>query len=162
MTTDTPIPQTTSTKKKHHWVRWTLVVLAVFIVVAGIIGGSHNSNVPHTGTSITPVPGISQGFGAHDASADVKFAPGRIDGPDEIGDYTANLIITNHSSQRSDYFVDLTLESVDGKIQFDTSVAAASSVEPGQVAHVSAVFMPSGTVSGNVQARITDVQRTAS
>lgn len=51
---------------------------------------------------------------------------------DDRGDMHAELRITNHSSKRSNYFIDMVFETTDGGEQLDTSSMFVSDLEPGQ------------------------------
>jgi hypothetical protein len=109
-------------------------------------------------TTTTEAPKVSKGLGSKDATADVGKPV--LDPPDIIGSVYVHVPVTNHSSKRSDYFIDITAESADGKTQIDTTTAFVQNVEPGQSADAKTLFLndiPAGT-----QVRITGVQRTAS
>ncbi len=59
--------------------------------------------------------------------------PDAVLGPvDAIGFRAVTLTVTNNSSERSNYLIDLTIESPDGTTQYDTSAAFVNYLEPGQ------------------------------
>lgn len=45
---------------------------------------------------------------------------------------SVKVTVTNHSSKRSNYIIELSLESADGKTQLDTAPIAVNNLEAGQ------------------------------
>jgi hypothetical protein len=104
---------------------------------------------------------ISSGLGSQDATADVG-AP-ILDAPDAIGVSYLHIPVTNNSSGRSDYFIEVAIESADGATQYETTLATLSGVEPGQAASAEGmVAWGSDPAPADATVRITTVQRMAS
>jgi hypothetical protein len=152
--------------KKSHKLRWLFIAIAAFVVLIAIIsaasGGSKDSK---SGSNSTAKPasgasaGISKGLGSSDASADVTLGK-----PDASNGFSIDVPInvTNHSSKRSDYFVDISLVSADGKTQYDTALAAIQNLDPGQKSTDKASFLKLTTMPAGAKVIIKSVQRTAS
>jgi hypothetical protein len=104
--------------------------------------------------------GVSNGVGTKDATADVGAPTAAA--PDAIGFVTIKIPVTNHSSGRSDYWIDLVIESADGKRQFETTSATVNGLEAGQSTTVEAFPFNAENIPANAVVRITKVQRTAS
>jgi hypothetical protein len=150
-----------SPRRKRHVGRWVgLAVAAVVVVIfaASLAGGGNSDTAgPSTGTAAPAADsGVSRGLGGKDATADVRIDKGSASV--SYGLVTATLTITNHSSKRSDYYVEATLLNAAGE-NIGTANALVSSVEPSQVAHAEL----NGSVTGKLHSiKITQVQRTAS
>lgn len=90
-------------------------------------GGSSTSNPPAQGkVTSSPSPTASASI-AH--SEDVKITSckaGALGGP------SATVVVTNHSSKPSNYIIEISFESADGKTQYGTGNAAVNSLNPGQ------------------------------
>lgn len=112
--------------KKKRVILPAIVVLLIIVLVASNGGDDKDAstNSPTAGSE------VSKGLGARDASGDVTVV--RLADPDVLGFRTAEVKITNNSSKRSNYLVELSLESTDGRTQYDTAVATAQNVDPGQ------------------------------
>jgi hypothetical protein len=116
---------------------------------------------PTTEAPPTTDSDISRGAGSRDASADVGVPV--MDPPDVIGVSYVHVPVTNNSSGRSDYFIELAIESADGATQYETTFATLSSVEPGQSASAEGmVAWGSAGAPADATVRTTTVQRTAS
>jgi hypothetical protein len=102
-------------------------------------------------------PGVSRGWGSKDATADVTAM--HLTAPDAIGFSYANVTITNHSEGRSNYYIELSVESFSGSTQYDTTFVAVNDLEPGQT--TTAKSMPISHVPALAVARVKTVQRTA-
>lgn len=146
-----PPPPAQPPKKKHRGLKIVggiVGALAVIGIISAAVGGgdskqpaadqqqgSATSSVTKAAKSAAtskaaPSASVGKGFGSKDASGDVKLGK-----PTTNGYWvTIPVTVTNHSSKRSDYFIDVSLESADGKTQFDTGSAIAQRVEPGQSA----------------------------
>ena len=79
---------------------------------------------------------------------------------DSLGQLSAKVTITNHSSKSSNYMVTVVFESSDGATQLDSSFAAANNLSPNQNTTVEAVSFKEP--QGRFTCRITDVTRYAS
>jgi hypothetical protein len=135
-------------RKKRYW---ALAILALVIGVAVASGGGSKS-------SNTPSSGVSSGLGASDATADVTSI--QVGAPDALGLRSVTLVVTNHSSERSDYAIELSIESPDGKTQYDTSFATVLNLEAGQTSAPTA-FPITKQVPDDAVAKLKTVQRTA-
>jgi hypothetical protein len=138
--------------------RLTLAVTAL-IAVLTVSGCSSAGDGGSGGSSKKPSSGISKGVGTKDASGDIKVGKGVKDAA--LGWVSVPVTITNHSSKRSDYFVDLAIESADGSTQYDTTTVFAQAVEPGQKATEKGQFTKDG-IPVTAKIVIKSVQRTAS
>ena len=67
----------------------------------------------------------------------------------------------NNSSERSNYLIDLSIESPDGTTQYDTSFAAVNNLEPGQTTTVDAISITK-TIPADAIVKIKTVSRLAS
>ena len=106
-------------------------------------------------------PTISTGIGSKDASADVGVPV--MEAPDAIGVSYINIPVTNNSSGRSDYFIEVAIESADGATQYETTNAFLDGVEPGQSASARAmVAWGTEPAPADATVRVITVQRTAS
>ena len=121
--------------KKRHVFRW--IVLGVGIIVIGGIaaaagGGKTKTPSPGSPTSIAggSVTTVSKGLGTKDASGDVSELA--LAEPDAIGIRYVTAKVTNNSSKRSNYIVEVSIESADGKTQIDTTTVVVNNLEPGQ------------------------------
>lgn len=101
---------------------------------------------------------VSQGLGSRDASGDVSDV--RIEWGS--GAYTLHevvAVVTNNSEKRSDYAIDVAIESPDGSVRHDQVFLWVENLEPGQMTEVRSSFddAPEGAVPV-----VKTVQRTAS
>lgn len=154
---------------------WKVAVIVVCAVVGGIVGmlvfgggaTSGSKPTPDVAASLDAQPmfpspsatrTVDSGLGSQDASGDVAL--GAPSAPDSLGAVDVPVIIVNHSAKRSNYFVELSAESADGKQQFGTGNAFAANVEPGQTATAQAYFSGNESPAGAVFV-VKSVQRTA-
>jgi hypothetical protein len=111
-----------------------LFIIAILLVIGLSVASSRGSK---DDASPKTVSGVDKGIGSADASADVSGAV--LGQPDAIGFRTVMLTVTNNSSKRSNYMIDLSIESPDGTTQYDTSFASVNNLEPGQTTNVDAL-----------------------
>jgi hypothetical protein len=135
-------------RKKRYW---ALAILALVIGVAAA-GGSNSSNTSKSSS------GVSSALGSSDATADVTSI--QVGAPDVLGFRSVTLEVTNHSSKRSDYLIELSIESPDGNTQYDTSLATVRNLEAGQTSAPEA-FPITKKVPDDAVAKLKTVQRTA-
>ena len=144
--------------KKSHKLRNTLlgiVGLIVAIVVATHAGGeSKHSGSTNSGSSNS---GVSRGLAAQDATGDVKLGPPQA--PDVLGIRYETVTVVNHSSKRSDYVIDVAVQSADGKTQYDTGTALINNVDPGQTASDKVMF--TNHIPAGAKIVLKTVERTA-
>lgn len=95
-----------------------VIVLIVVLVIA--LGGSTKKKATTFGSGTT----------AHPAAADVQL--GTCTRDDATGWYTANLIVTNHSSKSSNYIIEVGLQSADGATKYDNLLASVDNLAAGQ------------------------------
>lgn len=99
----------------------------------GAAGTSQSSDTPTVVTTVpsvqTPSPKVSRGLGLKDASADVTLGKLKNDG---FGLGEVGVVVVNHSSKRSNYVIDVAIESADGKEQYGTGSALVTDLDPGQ------------------------------
>jgi len=155
-----PLPQPVPPvpPKKSHKLRNSLlgiVGLIVAIVVATHAGGeSKHSGSTNSGSSNS---GVSRGLAAQDATGDVKL--GRPQAPDVLGIRYETVTVVNHSSKRSDYVIDVAVQSADGKTQYDTGTALINNVDPGQTASDKVMF--TNHIPAGAKIVLKTVERTA-
>lgn len=129
--------------------RWICAAFLLFLVACSL-------SEDGSGTA-PPAETVSPGLGSKDASADVKLAS--FQRVSEYGQvhYVGKLVITNHSSKPSDYYVELSIENAAGDNVGWTN-AIAEHVRPGQLARVSFEVFDEGAHKAVVH----EVQRTES
>ena len=130
-----------------------IFTIAVLLIVGFAIANSQGSKDEPT------VSGVDKAIGAADASADVSGAV--LGQPDAIGFRRSPLTVTNNSSKRSNYMIDLSIESPDGATQYDTSFASVNNLEPGQTTTAEA-FSITKTIPADAVVKIKTVSRLAS
>ena len=150
-------PPPTRPRKRHigRWIGLGFLGLIVVIVVASL---ASNGGGGRAATTSTPAGdrGVSRGLGTADATQDVKIDKGSVSGADGLA--KATLTITNHSSKRSDYYIEAVLLNSAGE-NIGSANALVQGVEPGQVAHAELT----GVYTGKLHSlKINQVQRTAS
>ena len=120
--------------------RLIVVTLAAFGLAA--CGGSaaqpSNTSAPTTSRPATTTTSVSHDFGSKDASADVTI--GKLTTDPTLNIPEVSVTVTNHSSKRSNYIIEVSLESADGKAQLDTTAATVENLEPGQSSKQTAEF----------------------
>lgn len=110
-------------RKKRWWLLAVVVVLVV--IIAASAGGGGSDDKP-----TNPNSGVDKGFGSKDASADVTAL--RLLPPDSIGVRYVEIDVTNHSSKRSNYYIEFSVESADGATKYADGNALVSNLEAGQ------------------------------
>jgi hypothetical protein len=163
---DFPQFQVTPPTKRRRW-PWILVgVVGTFVVLGGgcaaLIGGAAKQVADSAAkqAEVAAEGGVSNGIGSQDAAADVGTPT--MAAPDAIGIVYVQLPVTNHSSGRSDYFIDVAIESADGATQLGTTSAFVQGLEAGQSTTAEAMVADAGSLPADAVIRITAVQRTAS
>ncbi|SDJ41768.1 hypothetical protein SAMN05444157_3273 [Frankineae bacterium MT45] len=159
-----PVPQPPS--KKSHKVRNIILgVIGVFVLIMVIAavanGGSKTTPDATTTTSGAPkssAPSIAHELGSKDASGDVTLGK---TSTDEIGYTHAAVTVTNHSSKRSNYIIELSLQSADGKTLYSSTTVPVENLEPGQASPQDAVFLTSTAVPAGAKVVIKSVDRLA-
>jgi hypothetical protein len=139
-------------KRRGRKLLIALSIVGGLLLVVAVVGNETPSD-PAPAAAEAPTSGMSQGLGAKDASADVKIVAF---GEGEFGS-EVELLITNHSDGRSDYYVEISLLDADGTNVGWTN-ATAMAVESGQKAKATASVIEDGAV----KAKVHEVQRTAS
>lgn len=108
-------------RKKRWWLAGIVVLLVV--IVAASSGGGSDKPTNDNGD-------VSKGLGTKDATGDigtVTLLPA-----DSIGVRYVEITVTNHSSKRSNYIVQFSLESPDGATRYDDGLVTVQNLEPGQ------------------------------
>jgi hypothetical protein len=82
---------------------------------------------------------VSHELGSQDASKDVTL--GAITIEPTLSIPQVPVTVTNHSSKRSNYIIEVSLESADGKTQLDTTTVAVENLEPRQASKQTAQFV---------------------
>src|SRR4051794_30352369 len=151
-------------KKRRRW-PWILVgIVGTFVVLGGgcaaLVGGAvkHAADSAAKDAKVVAEGGVSNGIGTQDATADVGTPT--MGAPDAIGVAYVQIPVTNNSSGRSDYFIDVVIESADGATQLDTSSAFVQALEAGQSTTAEAMVGNAKSLPTDAVVRITTVQRT--
>ncbi len=127
-----------------------IFAIVVLVVIGFAIANSQGSN----GT----VSGVDNRIGSAEASSDVG---GVVLGQrDAVGFRAVTVTVTNSSSKRSNYMIDLSIESPDGATQYDTTFAWVIDLEPGQVTTVHALPITKA-IPENAIVKINTVSRRA-
>ena len=153
-------PQPVIIEKKSGFMRSCLgvivgiVVLGLLLIVLLVVVIGSSSDHDGSGDN----GGVSQGLGSQDASADV--GPVTLSAPDAIGAVYATATVTNNSSKRSDYVIDIAVTSADGATQIGTTIILVTNLEPGQRTEGKGLLTE--TVPAGAVAKVTGVQRNAS
>ena len=151
-----PVPSIALPPKKKHTTRNVLLILGVIVLLmfagcVALVGGAVNE------ASKPTVPGsVSTGLGANDATEDVVLGPAKAP---EAGVTYLLVTVTNRSAKRSDYYIEITADAVDGS-RVDFTNVAVYSLDPGQTTQESALF--TNDLPADVTFRVVQVQRTAS
>jgi hypothetical protein len=147
-------------KALRPWYRKKRYVLTIAIVALIGFGIANSKGDTSTNSSNPPgVAGVDKGIGSADASADVTGAT--LGQPDAIGFRSVTMTVTNNSSKRSNYLIDLSIESPDGATQYDTTFASVQNLEPGQTTTADALSTTKD-VPANAVVTIKTVSRLAS
>ena len=161
-----PQVQVTPPKKRR---RWPWVLLGIGGTFAVLIGGctalfagaaSQIDDAVEEANEEVAEGGISNGIGSQDATADVGTPT--MEAPDAIGVSYIKIPVTNNSSGRSDYHIELVIESADGATQLDTAFAFVTELEAGQSATAEAMVTDADSFPADAVIRVTTVERTAS
>jgi len=123
-------------RKKRYWLLAALAVIVVAVVVESNTSTTEKQSNANVGVTTTS-NGVSKGAGANDASADVTNPT--LGPPDALGFRPITFTVTNHSSKRSNYLIEASLESPDGATQYDSTVVPVNNLEPGQTTTASGV-----------------------
>lgn len=148
---------------------WILIVLGALVLICGGggivmlgVGGKAASDAIASAAASATAPvgsgGVAQGYGSKDASGDVTL--GAAEPPDAIGAIYVPVTATNSSEKRSDYYIDVSAESADGKTAYSTSSTFINNVEPGQTGQGKLLFSSSSTPADAVY-KVKQVSRTA-
>ena len=153
---------TPPTKKRRRW-PWVLVgVGGTFVVLMGgcaaLIGGAA-SQINNDAAEVAE-GGVSNGIGSKDATADVGTPT--MTPADSLGFSTVQIPVTNNSSGRSNYWIDVVIESADGATQFESTMAIVNDLDPGQSATAETMPINAESIPADAVVRLTTVQRTAS
>lgn len=155
-------PQPRTKRRKWPWI--ALGVLLVLVIAAIASSGSKNSSsvtsAVNASTSPSPVASVSHDLGSKDASNDVKF--GAISVDPTLGLPSVPVVITNHSSKRSNYLMSFALESADGRTQIDTGDILVQYLEPGQTTTQIGQFMTRAKLPPGAKVVLLSVDRLVS
>lgn len=155
-------PRGATKPPKRHLLLKTIGISAfgvVCLVIGIAIGAAGKSSSTPSTTSGTTAPGVSNGIGSQNATADITLGAVTVDA---IGETHVQVNYLNHSSKRSDYDVSLSLESANGATQYGTAESFEQNVDPGQHAVDDAVFLTDNPPPAGAKVVIKSVQRTAS
>jgi hypothetical protein len=140
------IPRPPSSSSGTNVLVWVLVAIGV-VVLLGM--GACVALVVAVGEAAEDV-----GRSAADEADDVSETRCRTDAGAFLA---AEVEVTNDSSERSNYSIEVVFESAEGD-QIDTAFAFVSALEPGQSTSVDVQSLTEATVPG-VTCRVTDVER---
>lgn len=149
-------------KKKRFML--PLVLLVLIVVGVGLSGGGEDDG----DTDVA-----SDDSGESEGNSNVESNSGNQDNPppddvtsidcitDETGGWMkADVHVTNHSSGRSDYFIEVVFENSDGTQQLESSSAFVQGLEPDQSTTAEAVTLTEPPAEG-FSCRVTEVDRLA-
>lgn len=144
---------------------YQLKKLAITAVLIVGIGGSIASGSSSTGSGSGSDTGKGDSatsnekeVGASDEVDDVKLTKCFTD--DMLGYPKATIKVTNNSSKASDYLIEVTFESKDGKTQFGTGNTIISNLKPGQTKTEDVMGLDKG--KGKMVCSVSSVDRMAS
>ena len=112
-----------------------------------------------TGQPSAVIQSPSPGVDSKEAWGDVKLGAITLDA--KSGSPTADVTITNNSSKRSNYIVDLSITSADGETTLDSTIVSAEGVDPGKSAKKAAQFGTTEKLPKNAKLAIVGVARLA-
>ena len=138
-------------KKKRYYL--------LALVAVGIIGtvASGSSNSDKTKPSSNAGTKTLSNNGSHPPQADVTLTGCSAD---SLGYLQALVKVTNNSSGRSNYLIDVAFESKDGATQLDTTSAMVNNLNSGQSSNQTAGSLTKA--AGSFTCKVTDVNRIAS
>ncbi len=125
-------------KKKRLWVLAAIVVLVIISIASA---GNKTTTASSGPANNGGVASLSDNH-SHPPQADVEIGSCATDS--QIGTTTAHLVITNHSSGRSNYLIDVEFQDASGA-QVGSGTAVANNVDAGQVAKTDAVDFVTAT-----------------
>jgi hypothetical protein len=103
-------------------IKTVLVAVLGVACVLGAAGCSSSGTTSGTASGSTPTTHkVSKGLAAHAGATDVKLGRWHQANSPVFPVVTVKVVITNSSSKRSDYVIDLALESADGTMQYETT-----------------------------------------
>lgn len=173
------VPPQPPKKKRHTGLIVTGIILGAVVIIAIIAtaaSGGKKSDASKTTTAAqattsaatgpattSAVPkssasAVDKGAGSKDASADVTI--GALDTSNQFA-ASVPVTITNHSSKRSSYFIELALESADGKTQLDTTPIIVNDLNPGQTSPQTGTFFATAKPPAGAKVVLKSVQRLA-
>ena len=137
-----------------------LVVLLIVLTIVGLAVSDDDDDTATDTTEATEGNGATEGpeaetEGEADEIDDVTLSECTTDPAGMV----ARLSVTNDSSQRSSYIIDVAFESPDGTEQFATGLAVINGLEPDQTTNSEAHSLTEAT--GEFECRIVEVDRTA-
>lgn len=133
--------------------------LALLVLIAALGSGSASDDDEAAPSSESDRPETVSGNSENPPPDDVELESC---GTSSFGSMEANLVVTNNSSGRSSYFINVSFESEDGSTQFDTGFAAVDNLEPGQSTTVEATSLSIDDAPAAFTCRITEVDRFSS
>lgn len=171
--------QTPAPKKKGRKWPWVAAAGVVAIIAISATGGGGNDKSDSASNADKPAsteeasapaaeniaepksdPEVSRGLGSKDASADVTEAQIIRSDDEYLPIDEVSVRVTNNSSKRSDYFVDVAVESPDGSTKIDSTTIMVMNLEPGQSTVEKGMITKE--IPADAVAKIKSVQRTAS
>jgi len=140
--------------------RGIAIGFALLFAVAAMAASGETDDDSGSDDSDEQSDDVSQGAGSADASADVSAPEILREGEGELGISYGQVTITNNSSERSDYFVTIVVESPDGATRHDETIVTVMGLEPGQATTERGAFTKE--LPADAVAKVIEVQRTAS
>lgn len=117
------------------------------------------SATPSSTQKAAPAPAASPDVGTREALGDVKLGALSVDA--KSGSPTATVTITNNSSKRSNYVIDLTITTADGNNTLDATIVSAEALEPGKTAKKAAQFRTTQKLPKDAKLTIMGIARLA-
>lgn len=148
--------------KKKRFILGGLILVVIIAAVAGAGGGDDADTVASGDDS------------ENDSGSDVDSMSGNTDNPPQndvevsecgVEEFTgpeATLNVTNNSSGRSNYIIEVSFESEDGSQQYGTGTAILNNLEPGQSRTETAAAFEEVPEGASFTCRLVEVDRFAS
>jgi hypothetical protein len=135
---------------------------AVAVTMLGACASS-KTDAGSPATSSSRKSSVSKGIGSKDARADVTIGLWKSDNDPYFPTVSAPVTVANHSHKRSDYVIDIALESANGNTQFDTTTVLVNGLEPGQSTFQKAEFFQAPKhVPATAKVTVKTIERTES
>lgn len=146
-----------------------VVLIIVIASVAAESGSSKKASTTTPASAAAPVATSSATTAAPAVTSTPKSAPSHAEDvaiaactPDELGNASAQVVVTNHSSKSSNYLITIAMESKDGKTQVGTGNVVVNNLGPGQASSPQTADSVTPAPPAGYTCRVADITRFAS